>query len=90
MTSKEKQLTELLVLTSRSLTHMTAAMTSLSFDLLGSTDPRVRSAGSRMVVRLEAVSHELDKHWQLIGDLTGEQPSTQSNAVEKVELFAAS
>ena len=51
MTAKEQQLTELLTLTSRSITHLTAAMTSLSFDLLRSSDPGVRGAGSRMVVR---------------------------------------
>ncbi|MFZ3182915.1 MAG: hypothetical protein WA173_02060 [Pseudomonas sp.] len=90
MTPKEQQLTELLVLTSRSLTHMTAAMTSLSFDLLRSSDPGVRSAGSRMVVRLEAVSHELDEHWKLIGNLTGEQTPSPHKAVEEVDLYVAS
>lgn len=86
MTLKEQQLTELLTLTSRSLTHLTASLTSLSFDLLRSQDPDVRGAGSRMVARLEAVSRELDQQWQLIGDLTGVQPTERLDTVEEVLL----
>ncbi|UTW06561.1 hypothetical protein [Pseudomonas benzenivorans] len=86
MTRKEQQLTELLTLTSRSLTHMTAAMTSLSFDLLRSSDPGVRGAGSRMIARLESLSHELDQHWELISELTGEPPADRADRIEEVLL----
>ena len=88
MTQKEQQLTELLTLTSRSLTHMTAAMTSLSFDLLRSSDPGVRGAGSRMIARLESLSGELDRHWELIASLTGEPQANRADTVEEVVLRA--
>ena len=38
MESKEQQLMELLGLTARSLTHLTASMTSMSFELMRSED----------------------------------------------------
>ncbi|WP_439887407.1 hypothetical protein ACSX1C_18935 [Pseudomonas sp. MBLB4123] len=88
MNHKEQQLTELLTLTSRSLTHMTAAMTSLSFDLLRSTDPSIRGAGSRMIARMESVSKELDQHLRLISELTGEPLFARADAVEEVLLRA--
>jgi hypothetical protein len=89
MSPKEQQLTEFLALTSRSLTHLTAAITSLSFDLMRSTDPSVRGAGSRMIVRLEAVSKELDQQWALITELTGVEHPTRADAVEEVQLHSA-
>lgn len=89
MTAKEQQLTELLTLTSRSITHLTAAMTSLSFDLLRSSDPGVRGAGSRMVVRLQAVSEELDQQWKLIGELTGVAQPPRADQIVEVQLHSA-
>ncbi|MBS7664081.1 hypothetical protein I0D00_19320 [Pseudomonas lalucatii] len=88
MTRKEQQLIELLTLTSRSLTHMTAAMTSLSFDLLRSNDPGVRGAGSRMIARMESVSRGLDQHLRLISELTGEPLLERADSVEEVQLRA--
>lgn len=88
MTPKEQQLTELLTLTSRSLTHLTAAMTSLSFDLLRSSDPGVRGAGSRMIARMESVSQALDQHLRLISELTGEPQLPRADGVEEVQLRA--
>ncbi|WP_079204798.1 MULTISPECIES: hypothetical protein [Pseudomonas] len=89
MSPKDQQLTELLALTSRSLTHLTAAITSLSFDLMRSTDPGVRGAGSRMIVRLEAVSKELDQQWALISELTGVAQPAHADAVVEVQLYSA-
>lgn len=88
MTHKEQQLTELLTLTSRSITHLTAAMTSLSFDLLRSADPAVRGAGRRMIARMESVSDELDHQWDLIGKLTGAPQPARADAVEEVHLHS--
>lgn len=88
MTPKEKQITELLALTSRSVTHLTAAMTSLSFDLLRSADPDVRGAGRRMIVRMEAVSHELDQQWALIDELVDAPQPDRLDAVEEVHLHS--
>lgn len=85
MTAKKQQLTELLALSSRSITHLTAAITAMSFDLLRSDEPSVRAAGSRMITRMEAVSKELDRQWKLIGELTGEPPS-RAAAIEEVHL----
>ncbi|TBU93960.1 hypothetical protein [Phytopseudomonas dryadis] len=89
MTAKEQQLTELLTLTSRSITHMAAAMTALSFDLLRSSDAGVRAAGSKMITRLGAVSLELDQQWQLIGELTGVEAPQRADVVEEVQLHTA-
>lgn len=71
MESKEKQLTELLGLTARTLTHLTASMTSMSFELLRSNDEVTRAAGRHMIDRMATISSGLDEHWRLIGDLTG-------------------
>ncbi|KPZ06610.1 Uncharacterized protein ALO41_00126 [Pseudomonas amygdali pv. ulmi] len=71
MDSKERQLTELLGLTARTLTHLTASMTSMSFELLRSEDEVTRNAGRRMIDRMATISSGLDEHWRLIGDLTG-------------------
>jgi len=71
MESKEQQLVELLGLTARTLTHLTASMTSMSFELLRSDDEVTRSAGKRMIDRMATISTGLDDHWRLIGELTG-------------------
>jgi len=71
MDSKEQQLTELLGLTARTLTHLTAAMTSMSFELLRSNDEVTRSSGRRMIDRMATISSGLDDQWRLIGELTG-------------------
>ncbi|AVB16122.1 MULTISPECIES: hypothetical protein [Pseudomonas syringae group] len=71
MDSKERQLTELLGLTARTLTHLTASITSMSFELLRSEDEVTRNAGRRMIDRMATISSGLDEHWRLIGDLTG-------------------
>ncbi|MEX6504062.1 hypothetical protein [Pseudomonas zhanjiangensis] len=89
MTAKEQQLTDLLTLASRSVTHLTAALTSLSFDLLRSTDPGVRAAGSRMIVRMQSVSEELDQQWELIAELTGVEQPARVDGVVEVQLHSA-
>ncbi|MDB6051665.1 MAG: Uncharacterized protein JWR17_4411 [Pseudomonas sp.] len=71
MDSKEQQLTELLGLTARTLTHLTASMTSMSFELLRSKDEVTRMAGKHMIDRMATISAGLDEHWRLIGELTG-------------------
>jgi len=71
MDSKEQQLLELLGLTARTLTHLTASMTSMSFELLRSGDEVVASSARRMIDRMATISGGLDEHWKLIGELTG-------------------
>ncbi|TRX76645.1 hypothetical protein [Pseudomonas mangiferae] len=87
MDVSQQPLVELLTLTARSLTHLTAAMTSLSFELLRSEDPVVRDASKRMITRMAAVNGELDQHWQLISDLTGVSlPDNDSPPMTEVHL----
>ena len=71
MDSREKQLMELLGITARTLTHLTASVTSMSFELLRSEDKVTRDAGKRMIDRMATISSGLDEHWRLIGELTG-------------------
>ncbi|MBV7566667.1 MULTISPECIES: hypothetical protein [Pseudomonas] len=71
MESKEQLLMELLGLTARSLTHLTASMTTMSFELLRSEDEVTRAAGRHMIDRMATISAGLDEHWRLIGELTG-------------------
>lgn len=71
MESKEQQLMELLGLTARALTHLTASMTSMSFELLRSNDEVTKAAGRRMIDRMATISAGLDEHWRIIGELTG-------------------
>jgi hypothetical protein len=71
MESKEQCLMELLGATARTLTHLTASITSMSFELLRSEDEVTRAAGRRMIDRMATISGGLDEHWRLIGELTG-------------------
>jgi len=89
MDSKEQQLMELLGLTARSLTHLTASVTSMSFELLRSEDEVTKAAGRRMIDRMATISSGLDEHWRLIGELTG-VPITQEQVetVEEIQLLA--
>ncbi|MGF6087787.1 hypothetical protein [Pseudomonas sp. 18173] len=73
MESKEQLLMELLGLTARSLTHLTASMTTMSFELLRSEDEVTRAAGRHMIDRMATISAGLDEHWRLIAELTGVQ-----------------
>jgi hypothetical protein len=54
-------------------THLTASMTSMSFELLRSDDKVTREAARRMIDRMVTISAGLDEHWRLIGELTGVQ-----------------
>nr|WP_314528702.1 hypothetical protein [uncultured Pseudomonas sp.] len=87
MESKELQLMELLSLTARSLTHLTASMTSMSFELMRSNDEITKAAGRRMIDRMATISSGLDEHWRLIGELTGVHVAhEQIETVQEVQL----
>jgi hypothetical protein len=91
MESKEQQLMELLGLMARSLTHLTASMTSMSFELLRSDDEVTSAAGRRMIDRMATISTGLDEHWRLIGELTGVHVAhEQIETVEEVQLKSPS
>ncbi|WP_416426235.1 hypothetical protein RAM80_10105 [Pseudomonas sp. App30] len=85
MDSREQQLLELLGLTARTLTHLTASMTSMSFELLRSDDEVTASAARRMIDRMATISGGLDEHWKLIGELTG-VPIGQEEVETVVEI----
>ncbi|MFF7709544.1 hypothetical protein [Pseudomonas sp. NPDC007930] len=88
MDAREKQLMDLLGLTSRTLTHLTAAMTTMSFELLRSDDEVTRNAGKRMIDRMATISTELDGHWQLIGELTGEHVGQEEvETITEIQLL---
>jgi hypothetical protein len=85
MTAKEAQLTELLSLSTRTLTHLTAAITAMSFELLNTQDSAVNATACKMIERMLAINSELDQQWQLLGQLAGTQPEP-GNALEQVVL----
>ncbi|WP_017902754.1 hypothetical protein [Pseudomonas asplenii] len=87
MESKEQQLMELLRLTAQALTHMTASVTAMSFELLRSDDEVTRASGRRMIDRMATISSGLDEHWRLIGELTGVQVShEQVQTVQEIQM----
>lgn len=89
MDSKDRQLAQLLGLTARSMTHLTAALAQVSFELMRSNDPSVQRAGQRMIDNLSQISSELDQNWALIGALTGQPvPEEKSDLLVEVELHA--
>ena len=89
MESKEQLLMELLGLTARSLTHLTASMTSMSFELMRSEDEVTKVAGRRMIDRMATISAGLDEHWRLIGELTGVHVGhEQIETIEEIQLQA--
>jgi hypothetical protein len=84
MDVKEQQLMELLGLTARSLTHLTASVTSMSFELLRSDDEV-----TKMIDRMATISSGLDEHWRLIGELTGVPIAhEQVETIEEIQLLA--
>lgn len=87
MTAKEAQLTELLSLSARTLTHLTASITAMSFELLNSHDSAVHAAANKMIKRMLAINNELDQQWQLIGELAGVNLEP-TKVLEQVELHA--
>ncbi|NWA01513.1 hypothetical protein [Pseudomonas gingeri] len=90
MESKEQQLMELLKLTAQTLTHMTASVTSMSFELLRSEDEVTRAAGRRMIDRMATISSGLDDHWRLIGELTGVHVAhEQVETIQEIQLQPA-
>ncbi|MDP9710545.1 UNVERIFIED_ORG: hypothetical protein J2X80_002628 [Pseudomonas fluorescens] len=89
MESKEKLLMELLGHTARSLTHLTASMTSMSFELMRSEDDVVKAASRQMIDRMATISAGLDEHWRLIGELTGVHVAhEQIETIQEIQLAA--
>lgn len=85
MESKEQQLTRLLSLATRSLTHLTAAMSEMSFEMMRSEDPAVKSAGRRMIDHLAAIGAGLDQHWEALA-VYSEMPIAHDGTEALVEV----
>ncbi len=79
MESKEQHLVRLLSLTTRSLTHLTAAMSEMSFEMMRSEDPAVKSAGRRMIDHLAAIGAGLDQHWGALASYSGVPVAHEGN-----------
>ncbi|WP_417780451.1 hypothetical protein [Stutzerimonas xanthomarina] len=79
------QLAELLSLTVRSLSQLSDALTTHSFEMMASEDPGVRIASRRMVSRVAQIQSSFDLQLQLVGALTGVEPAAGGSVFE-VEL----
>ncbi|WP_369959805.1 hypothetical protein [Pseudomonas benzenivorans] len=89
MDTKDSQLAELLSLTARSMTHLTAALAQMSFELMRSGDPSSQRAGQHMIDHLAQISGELDQQWAMIGALTGQPASGEkTDLVVEVQMQA--
>jgi len=89
MDAREKQLAQLLSLTTRSMTHLTAALAEMSFELMRSNDQPSNRAGQRMLDHLSAIGTELDQQWALIGALTGQPiPLEKTDPLTEVLMHA--
>ena len=84
MSGKEDQLIQLLSLMARSMTHMTASVTAMSFEQLRSQDAALQSSARRMIERMQAINEELDQQWELVGQLTGQRD--QEALVEELDI----
>ncbi|WP_439859437.1 hypothetical protein [Pseudomonas sp. MBLB4136] len=90
MDAKDRQLAQLLNLTTRSMTHLTAALAQLSFELMRSSDHSSQRAGQRMIDHLAQISGELDQQWAMIGELTGQPtPEEKTDLVVEVQMQGA-
>ncbi|MES2817608.1 MAG: hypothetical protein V4812_01295 [Pseudomonadota bacterium] len=84
------KLTQLLSVSTRSLTHLTAAMATMSFEMMRSEDRATKAAGQRMIEHLGAIGTELDQQWQLLGELPGNPlPRDDSEPLEEIDLQVA-
>ncbi|WP_161866894.1 DUF2630 family protein [Pseudomonas yangonensis] len=88
MSGKEDQLIQLLSLMARSMTHMTASVTAMSFEQLRSQDAALQSSARRMIERMQAINEELDQQWELISQLSGQRH--QEALVEELEISSVS
>lgn len=66
-----EQLTELLTLTARSLSQLSEALTTFSFEMMASEDPAVRIASRRMVSRVSLIQSNFDHQLRLVSATAG-------------------
>ena len=80
-----EQLTELLSLMARSLSQLSEALITHSFEMMASEDPAVRIASRRMVSRVALIQSSFDYQRRLVSALTGVE-HTACGSVFEVEL----
>ncbi len=80
-----KQLAELLSLTARSLSQLSDALATHSFEMMASEDPAVRIASRRMVSRVAQIQSRFDHPLRLVSALTGLEHAAGGSILE-VEL----
>lgn len=80
-----KQLAELLSLTARSLSQLSDALATHSFEMMASEDPAVRIASRRMVSRVAQIQSSFDHQLRLVSALTGFEHA-EGGSLLKVEL----
>ena len=89
MPTRNEQLAELLNLTAQSISQLSEALTTFSFELMASEDPAARIASRRMVSRVSAIQSTFDQKWRLLGAAAGIASSMPGSAPE-VSMHASS
>lgn len=82
MHTPNEQLVELLSLTANSLSQLTEALTTYSFEMMASEDPAVRIASRRMVSRIALIQTGVGRQQHLISVLTGTPPIASGSLIE--------
>ena len=80
-----EQLAEFLSMTARSLSQLSEAVTTYSFEMMASEDPAVRIASRRMVSRVSQIQSTFEHQLRRFGALTGVEHAACGSVLE-VEL----
>jgi len=80
-----KQLADFLSLTARTLSQLSDALTTHSFEMMASEDPAVRIASRRMVSRVAQIQSSFDRQLRVVSALTGFEHAAGGSVLE-VEL----
>ncbi|MCQ4280584.1 hypothetical protein NA643_15940 [Pseudomonas stutzeri] len=80
-----EQLAEFLNMAARSLSQLSEALTTYSFEMMASDDPAVRIASRRMVSRVAQIQSNFDHQLRLVSALTGVEHAAGGSILE-VEL----
>jgi len=80
-----EQLAEFLSMAARSLSQLSEALTTYSFEMMASDDPAVRIASRRMVSRVAQIQSNFDHQLRLVSALTGVEHAAGGSVFE-VEL----
>ncbi|MGY8821449.1 MAG: hypothetical protein ACKVLM_18845 [Pseudomonadales bacterium] len=89
MHTYNEQLAEFLSMTARSLSQLSEAVTTYSFEMMASEDPAVRIASRRMVSRVSQIQSTFEHQLRLFGALTGVEHAACGSVFE-VELQPSS